>query len=140
MTAVYVKNHLPSPKILHKTPFEIVYNSKSSVKHMRGFGCHTYILTPKEKQLKRNPKARTGLILGYEEMSKAYRVYDIEVGQETISRDVNFEESAFGLSMLISDDGVDGQDVKSFDLDDKDPLSRYFKMNRNAQGLTQSRR
>uniref|UniRef100_A0AAV1THV2 Copia protein n=1 Tax=Peronospora matthiolae TaxID=2874970 RepID=A0AAV1THV2_9STRA len=63
MTAVYVKNRLPSPKIPHKTPFEIVYNSKSSVKHMRGFGCHTYILTLKEKQLKRNPKARTGLIL-----------------------------------------------------------------------------
>uniref|UniRef100_A0AAV1UIL2 Integrase catalytic domain-containing protein n=1 Tax=Peronospora matthiolae TaxID=2874970 RepID=A0AAV1UIL2_9STRA len=35
MTAVYVKNRLPSPKIPHKTPFEIVYNSKPSVKHMR---------------------------------------------------------------------------------------------------------
>ncbi|KAG2869751.1 hypothetical protein PC115_g25331 [Phytophthora cactorum] len=25
MTAIYVKNRLPSPKIEHKTPFEIVY-------------------------------------------------------------------------------------------------------------------
>uniref|UniRef100_A0AAV1T1Z0 Integrase catalytic domain-containing protein n=1 Tax=Peronospora matthiolae TaxID=2874970 RepID=A0AAV1T1Z0_9STRA len=39
MTAVYVKNRLPSPKFPHKTPFEIVYNSKPSVKHMRVFGC-----------------------------------------------------------------------------------------------------
>ncbi|KAG4224223.1 hypothetical protein PC116_g27319 [Phytophthora cactorum] len=35
MTAIYVKNRLPSPKIEHKTPFEIVYKSKPSVKHMR---------------------------------------------------------------------------------------------------------
>ncbi|KAG2885810.1 hypothetical protein PC117_g25510 [Phytophthora cactorum] len=33
MTAIYVKNRLPSPKIEHKTPFEIVYKSKPSVKH-----------------------------------------------------------------------------------------------------------
>uniref|UniRef100_H3H8M3 Integrase catalytic domain-containing protein n=2 Tax=Phytophthora ramorum TaxID=164328 RepID=H3H8M3_PHYRM len=34
MTAIYVKNRLPSPKVEHKTPFEIVYKSKPSVKHM----------------------------------------------------------------------------------------------------------
>ncbi|KAG2779909.1 hypothetical protein PC112_g24937 [Phytophthora cactorum] len=92
MTAIYVKNRLPSPKIEHKTPFEIVYKSKPSVKHMRVFGCRTYILTPKEKRLKWDPKARTGLFLGYEEVSKAYRLYDIEAGQVVISRDVNFDE------------------------------------------------
>ncbi|KAG2758614.1 hypothetical protein Pcac1_g29269 [Phytophthora cactorum] len=31
MTAIYVKNRLPSPKIEHKTPFEIVYKSKPRV-------------------------------------------------------------------------------------------------------------
>uniref|UniRef100_H3H7X9 Integrase catalytic domain-containing protein n=1 Tax=Phytophthora ramorum TaxID=164328 RepID=H3H7X9_PHYRM len=58
MTAIYVKNRLPSPKVEHKTPFEIVYKSKPSVKHMRVFGCQTYILTPKEKRRKWDPKAR----------------------------------------------------------------------------------
>ena len=99
MTAIYVKNRLPSPKVVHKTPFEIVHNSKPSVKHMRVFGCQVYILTPKEKRLKWDPKARTGIFLGYEETSKAYRVYDIEAGQVVITRDVNFDESAFGLSV-----------------------------------------
>ncbi|KAG2872996.1 hypothetical protein PC115_g24476 [Phytophthora cactorum] len=92
MTAINVKNRLPSPKIEHKTPFEIVYKSKPSVKHMRVFGCRTYILTPKEKRLKWDPKARAGIFLGYEEVSKAYRLYDIEAGQVVISRDVNFDE------------------------------------------------
>uniref|UniRef100_A0AAV1VFF0 Polyprotein n=1 Tax=Peronospora matthiolae TaxID=2874970 RepID=A0AAV1VFF0_9STRA len=127
MTAVYVKNRLPSPKIPHKTPFEIVYSSKPSVKHMRVFGCQAYILTPKEKRLKWDPKARAGLFLGYEEVSKAYRVYDIEAGQVMISRDVNFDESAFGMSMMISDDDVDGLDFESIDLDDEEPRPRHFK-------------
>ncbi|KAG2956681.1 Retrovirus-related Pol polyprotein from transposon TNT 1-94 [Phytophthora cactorum] len=117
MTAIYVKNRLPSPKIEHKTPFEIVYKSKPSVKHMRVFGCRTYILTPKEKRLKWDPKARTGLFLGYEEVSKAYRLYDIEAGQVVISRDVNFDESTFGLSPTISDEDVDDLDFESLDID-----------------------
>uniref|UniRef100_A0AAV1VHN2 Integrase catalytic domain-containing protein n=1 Tax=Peronospora matthiolae TaxID=2874970 RepID=A0AAV1VHN2_9STRA len=63
MTAIYIKNRLPSPKIDHKTPFEIVYKSKPSVKHMRVFGCRAFILTPREKRLKWDPKAREGIPL-----------------------------------------------------------------------------
>lgn len=33
--------------------------------------------------------------MGYEDMSKAYRVFDIEAGQVMIARDANFDESAF---------------------------------------------
>ncbi|KAG2767022.1 hypothetical protein PC111_g25091 [Phytophthora cactorum] len=83
MTAIYVKNRLPSSKIEHKTPFEIVYKSKPSVKHMRVFGCRTYILTPKEKRLKWDPKARAGLFLGYEEVSK---VMEGVVGETKLGR------------------------------------------------------
>ncbi|KAG3024703.1 hypothetical protein PC121_g24756 [Phytophthora cactorum] len=107
MTAIYVKNRLPSPKIEHKTPFEIVYKSKPSVKHMRVFGCRTYILTPKEKRLKWDPKARAGLFLGYEEVSKAYRVYDIEAGKVMVSRDVTFDEATFDSASAHDDDEID---------------------------------
>ncbi|KAG3176917.1 hypothetical protein PC128_g17075 [Phytophthora cactorum] len=94
MSAIYVKNRLPSPKIEHKTPFEIVYKSKPSVKHIRVFGCRTYILTPKEKRLKWDPKARAGLFLGYEEVSKAYRLYDIEAGQDFASLEISDADTA----------------------------------------------
>ncbi|KAG3230551.1 hypothetical protein PI124_g24351 [Phytophthora idaei] len=127
MTAIYVKNRLPSPKIKHKTPFEIVYKSKPSVKHMRVFGCRTYILTPKEKRLKWDPKARAGLFLGYEEVSKAYRLYDIEAGQVVISRDVNFDESTFGLSPPISDEDVDNLDFDSLDIDNDGSRETEYK-------------
>ncbi|KAG4037401.1 hypothetical protein PC123_g27034 [Phytophthora cactorum] len=94
MTAIYVKNRLPSPKIEHKTPFEIVYKSKPSVKHMRVFGCRTCSWTPKGKW--RN-------------------------------RDVNIDESAFGLSPRISDEDVDDLDVDSLDIDDDGPRQTEYK-------------
>uniref|UniRef100_A0AAV1V5Y8 Integrase catalytic domain-containing protein n=1 Tax=Peronospora matthiolae TaxID=2874970 RepID=A0AAV1V5Y8_9STRA len=110
MTAIYIKNRLPSPKIDHKTPVEIVYKSKPSVKHMRVFGCRAFILTPREKRLKWDPKAREGMFMGYEEASKAYRVYDIEAGQVVISRDITFDESTFDFSMdRPSDDDEDAE-------------------------------
>uniref|UniRef100_A0AAV1VCZ5 Integrase catalytic domain-containing protein n=1 Tax=Peronospora matthiolae TaxID=2874970 RepID=A0AAV1VCZ5_9STRA len=110
MTAIYIKNRLPSPKIDHKTPFEIVYKSKLSVKHMRVFGCRAFILAPREKRLKWDPKAREGMFMGYEEASKAYRVYDIEAGQVVISRDIIFDESTFDFSMdRPSDDDEDAE-------------------------------
>uniref|UniRef100_A0AAV1V5S4 Integrase catalytic domain-containing protein n=1 Tax=Peronospora matthiolae TaxID=2874970 RepID=A0AAV1V5S4_9STRA len=127
MTAIYVKNRLPSPKVVHKTPFEIVYNSKPSVKHMRTFGCQTYILTPKENRLKWDPKAHTGIFVGYEEVSKAYRVYDIEAGQVVISRDVNFDESTFGLPSPITDEDADDLDFELLDLNDEEPRQVEYK-------------
>ncbi|ETI36516.1 hypothetical protein F443_17383, partial [Phytophthora nicotianae P1569] len=39
------------------------------------------VTTVNEKRLKWDPKARAGVFMGYEEVSKAYRVYDIEAGQ-----------------------------------------------------------
>uniref|UniRef100_A0AAV1UKJ8 Integrase catalytic domain-containing protein n=1 Tax=Peronospora matthiolae TaxID=2874970 RepID=A0AAV1UKJ8_9STRA len=127
MTAIYVKNRLPSPKVVHKAPFEIVYNLKPSVKHMRTFGCQTYILTPKEKRLKWDLKARAGIFVGYEEVSKAYRVFDIEEGRVVVSRDVNFDESTFGLQLPITDEDVDDLDFELLDLDDEELRQMEYK-------------
>ena len=127
MKAVYVKNRLPSPKIAHKTPFEIVYNTKSSVKHMRVFGCPTFILNPRGKRLKLDSKARAGLFSGYEELSKAYRVYDIEAGEVIISCDINFDESAFGrLPLNTVDDVANDLALDSLDIVDDDSRPTNF--------------
>ncbi|GMF65678.1 unnamed protein product [Phytophthora lilii] len=107
MAAIYIKNRLPSPKVPGKKPFELVYKSKPNVKHMRIFGCKAYVLTPKEKRLKWDPKAREGIFMGYEELSKAYQVYDIEAGQVVISRDVTFDKSTFEAAQVLNDDKFD---------------------------------
>ena len=46
-----------------------------------------------------------GVFVGYEEVSKAYRVYDIDAQWVVISRDVMFDESSLGdLLVQIFDD------------------------------------
>ena len=45
--------------------------------------------------------------MGYEEVSKAYRVYDIEADQVMISRDVTFDESTFVFLQTLPQEIVD---------------------------------
>jgi hypothetical protein len=98
MTAIFIKNRLPSPKSDTKTPYEIVHSVKPTINHMRVFSCLAFVLAPKEKRSKWDAKSRPGLFMGYQESSKAYQIYDIEAGQVVISRDVNFDESVTGGS------------------------------------------
>ena len=65
------------------------------------------MLTLKEKRSKWDPKAREGLFMGYEEVSKAYLTYDIEADQVLISRDVTFDKSTFGFLLMLPQDVVD---------------------------------
>uniref|UniRef100_A0AAV1TJ73 Integrase catalytic domain-containing protein n=1 Tax=Peronospora matthiolae TaxID=2874970 RepID=A0AAV1TJ73_9STRA len=136
MTAIYIKNRLPSPKIDHETPFEIVYKSKPSVKYMRVFGCRAFILTPREKRLKWDPKAREVMFMGYEEASKAYRVYDIEAGQVVISRDITFDESTFDFSMdRPSDDDEDAElDLDLLAINEDDVRQTVYKQTGKRKG------
>ncbi|OWZ10647.1 Copia protein [Phytophthora megakarya] len=89
---------------------KVIYKSKPNVKHMRNFGCKSYILTSKEKQRKWDLKTREGIFLGYEERSKAYRVYGIEAEKVVISRDVIFDETTLQGFRDVNDevDEVDG--------------------------------
>uniref|UniRef100_A0AAV1VJD1 Reverse transcriptase Ty1/copia-type domain-containing protein n=1 Tax=Peronospora matthiolae TaxID=2874970 RepID=A0AAV1VJD1_9STRA len=95
---------------------------------MRVFGCRPFVLTPKEKRSKWDPKAREGRFMGYEEVSKAYRVYDIEADQVVISRDVTFDEPTFGFSPTLPQEIVDDTalDIESMNISDE-PHPMQFK-------------
>ena len=54
-------------------------------------------------------------ILRYEETSNAYRVYDVEARQVVITRDVNFNESTVGISVVKPSEEVDDT-TSDFDL------------------------
>uniref|UniRef100_A0AAV1T0M0 Retroviral polymerase SH3-like domain-containing protein n=1 Tax=Peronospora matthiolae TaxID=2874970 RepID=A0AAV1T0M0_9STRA len=95
---------------------------------MRVFGCRAFILTPREKRFKWDPKAREGMFMGYEEASKAYRVYDIEADQVVISRDITFDESTLGFSPRLPQEIVDDTalDIESMNISDE-PHPMQFK-------------
>lgn len=72
---------------------------KPNLSHLRIFGCPIYIHIPKEKRTKLEPSGKKGILIGYSETTKGYRVFI--PGQKTIeiSRDVKFEEDiAFNIS------------------------------------------
>ena len=86
---------MPSACISEKSPFELIYGKKPTLTHLRVFGCCAYALVPKEKRKKWDPKAIKCIFVGYEESSKAYRIYDSSSNKIFISRNVDFDENYF---------------------------------------------
>ncbi|RVW82657.1 Retrovirus-related Pol polyprotein from transposon TNT 1-94 [Vitis vinifera] len=73
-TAVYILNRVPT-KAVPKTPFKLLKGWKSSLRHMRVWGCsfEVRIYNPQEKKL--DPRTISGYFIGYAEKSKGYRFY-----------------------------------------------------------------
>jgi hypothetical protein len=76
-----------------KTLEESFIGVKPENLHLKIFGCPVYIHVPMEKRTKLEPSGEKGIFVGYNEISKAYRIF-IPVQQKTMmSRDVKFEEN-----------------------------------------------
>ena len=71
---------------------EAFTGQKSSVEHLRIFGCISFCHVPKEKRTKMKPTAKKGLHVGYSETSKAYRLYIPALRRVVVRRDVKFKE------------------------------------------------
>jgi len=76
----------------NKTPEEVFTGKKPEVSHLRIFGCPVYRHVPKEKRTKLEPSRKKGTFVGYNETSKAYRIYILGHKQIEISWDVTFDE------------------------------------------------
>jgi hypothetical protein len=99
-TAVYLQNKSP-PRILGKmSPEEAFTGRRPNVDHIRIFGCLTYSHVPSERRTKLDPTAQQGILVGYSEVSKSYRIYISSLRRVVVSRDVRFEEDrAFQRSL-----------------------------------------
>jgi hypothetical protein len=74
-TTVYVHNRSPHKILGNKTPKEVFTGKKPEISHLRIFGCPVFIHVPKEKRTKLEPSGKKGTFVGYNETSKAYRIY-----------------------------------------------------------------
>ena len=84
----------PYRVLSNKTPKEAFSGEKPKVSHLRIFGCLMYIHIPKEKRTKLDPLGKKGIFVGYNETSKAYRIYFPRFKKINISRDVTFDEDS----------------------------------------------
>ncbi|KAK3732471.1 hypothetical protein QZH41_003774 [Actinostola sp. cb2023] len=69
---------------------------------------------PKDERKKLDPKARKCVFLGYGTDTKAYRLFDVERQRVIYSRDVKFDEGAFGI---LQKDKPDGTVIKLVDVE-----------------------
>lgn len=90
VTANYIRNRSPvSGK--DKTPWELFYGKMPDVSNLRVYGSVTYVHIPKEKRKKLDAVSRKGIMVGYAEGSKGYRIL-LDDGSITVARDVIFSE------------------------------------------------
>ena len=74
------------------TPEESFTGKKPKVSHFRIFGSLTYSHVPSEKRTKLEPTAEKGIFVGYDETSKAFRIYLPSQRKFVVRREVKFEE------------------------------------------------
>jgi hypothetical protein len=91
-TTFYIQNRCPHKILETRHQEEAFIGVKPEVSHLCIFGCPVYIHVSVEKRTKLEPSSKKGLFVGYNETSKAYRVYIPEQRKTIVSRDVKFEE------------------------------------------------
>jgi hypothetical protein len=74
------------------TPEEAFTGRKPDINHLCIFGCIAYCHIPAEKRTKLDPTTEKGILVGYSETSKAYRIYIPSTRKTVLRRDVKFEE------------------------------------------------
>jgi hypothetical protein len=92
LCAAYVQNRVIS-SIGKVTPFELWHGKEPDVSHLRTFGSPAFTLIPDEKRRKLDPKATEGIMVGYGDSSRVYKLWDPVTRKIITSRDVVFEEN-----------------------------------------------
>lgn len=90
--ATYILNRTPPAKS-EKSPFEVWTGRKPNLTHIRIFGSRTYVHIPDTKRSKLDAKCIEGILVGFCENTKAYRVYVPTQRKVIISRDVIIDET-----------------------------------------------
>nr|KYP72430.1 Retrovirus-related Pol polyprotein from transposon TNT 1-94 [Cajanus cajan] len=64
-TTVFLHNRLPTKALNNKTPFDVWYGYKPSLKFLKIFGCLCFTHVPQSKRDKLDKRALPGIFIGY---------------------------------------------------------------------------
>lgn len=92
----HVLNRSLTSAVNDMVPEECWSGVKPSVDHFRVFGCIGHVHIPEQHRIKLDNKSHKCILLGINEESKAYRLFDPISNKIVISRDVIFEEEGKG--------------------------------------------
>jgi hypothetical protein len=99
--AVYILNRGPTNIVRDMFPQQAWSGKHHSVSHFRVFGCIAYAHVPKETRSKLDDKSEKCFFIGYDEQSKAYKLFNNVTKKFIVSRYVLFKEEESW------DDGID---------------------------------
>jgi hypothetical protein len=91
-TTVHLQNRSPHKVLWMKTPEEEFTGKRPDIGHLCIFGFLVYCHVLTEKRTKLEPTAEKGILVGYSETSKAYRVYITTLRKTVVRQDVIFKE------------------------------------------------
>ena len=93
-TAVFILNRASTKALKGKTPFKAWYGRNPSMSFLWIFGCIGYVRKTKPVLTKLEDRSTPMVLLGYEEDTKAYRLYDPRRGRVVVSCDIVFNKKA----------------------------------------------
>src|SRR3954453_10689856 len=93
LIACYLMNHTATRTLNEKTPYELWYQHKPNLSHLREFGARAFVLIQNEHNPKIYNWSRECVFIGYAPNAKAYRCYERSTGRVFVTRNVAFIES-----------------------------------------------
>ena len=98
-TAAYILNRTGPSSIEGKSPYELWFNKKPKIKHLRIIGSTAYAHIPIQKRRKFDTKAKKGILVGYEG-DDGYRIFVRQGNKMYRSRDVVFDEKVIKSNVI----------------------------------------
>ncbi|KAL4283916.1 hypothetical protein GQ457_16G011320 [Hibiscus cannabinus] len=95
LQVAYLINVTPTPVLSNRTPFEVLFQKKPKIDHLKVFGCLVFASVLPKPKTKMHLKATKCVFIGYPKGIKGYRLYDMETKDIFVSRDVVFTENKF---------------------------------------------
>ena len=92
-TAVYLINHLPSPRLSNQTPYFRLFHTDPTYTHLRIFDCMCFVHLPPFERTKLSAQSAQCAFLGYASHKKGYICYDHVLNCIRISQNVIFFEN-----------------------------------------------
>ena len=89
-SAVYLLNRTHVVDRLIKTPFEIWSGKQFDIDSLKVCGTRVFCHIPKVNRFKFDSKSKVGILIGYSEETKGYRIYFSETDKVEVHRDVVF--------------------------------------------------
>uniref|UniRef100_A0A251SMQ9 Putative gag-polypeptide of LTR copia-type n=1 Tax=Helianthus annuus TaxID=4232 RepID=A0A251SMQ9_HELAN len=92
--SVYLINRLPSYVLNGRSPYEMMFEFKPSLLHLRNFGCLCFSTVLHDSD-KFSSNAEKCVLIGYSNFKKGYKLWSLDSKKVFFSRDVKFYENVF---------------------------------------------